>query len=245
MRLERLLAVLVVGNLAGCGPSLSTQVRWATQAYDANEYRQEKDGVLVENREVKEMPASFYTDLQVCNTAGGIYQDENGQTKTVRVSFKSPHQMWYQVALTNKTSHVIRLNSTVIRLFDPAGNQNEPVQKDDLKATFLANYQKDYPCSAQGALNSFALIKMLDRNAEILPDTTITGWLAFAPPSDEQPGIWKLAVYEVPIATNEAGQVTKTTRFEVRSTMKKFVDTYKQDGMFSAKQLVESKEATD
>jgi hypothetical protein len=42
----------------------------------------------------------------------------------------------------------------------------------------------------------------------------------------------------------DAGQVTKTTRFELRGVLKKFIDTYKQEGMFKPKVLVDSKEVT-
>lgn len=73
----------------------------------------------------------------------------------------------------------------------------------------------------------------------------MTSWLAFQPPSWPIPGMSKLAIYEVPVAVNEAGGVTKTTRFEIREVVKKFVDTYRQENPFAPKKLAESKEATD
>ena len=72
---------------------------------------------------------------------------------------------------------------------------------------------------------------------------TFTGFMVFAPPSLKIPGTWKLALYDVPVATDPAGKPTKTTRFELRSVMKKMVDTYRQASPFSQPKLVRSKEA--
>jgi hypothetical protein len=226
----------------GCGPSITTRVRYDSKPFSDAEYRQQKDGVTVENRALKELPPTFYAKAQACTPQGIPAVDGAGQPVMQRVSISQPGQIWYQVAITNGTGHVIRLNSVVIRQFDPAGNQAEPIGKEDLLSTFMANR----PCpSTQQAAAQFRMIKMLDRNTEILPDSTVTGWLAFQPSTWPIPGVWKLAVYEVPVATSDAGAVTKTTRFELREVVKKYVDTFQQDSPFAERRLLKTTESDD
>ena len=89
------------------------------------------------------------------------------------------------------------------------------------------------------------MVKIFDRNNEVLPKTTVTGWMFFKPAKVLMPGTWKLAVYEVPVVTDDAGRVTKTTKFDLRTVVKKFVDTYRSEGMFSESKLVKSEEAPE
>lgn len=212
------------------------------QAFDKAENSQTKDGITVENKPVKELPSTFYATVQDCYQDGRPAVDQAGQRIMAKVQFHRTGQLWYQVAITNGTEHVVRLNSVVMRLFDPAGNQWEPLSKDELASEFQANF----PCpSANQALTQFRSVKLIDRNSEILPHTTLTGWFAFKPTDWRVPGMWKLAVYEVPVAVDDAGRVTKTTRFEIRQVVKKFIDTFRKEGAFSSPQLVDSKEVTD
>lgn len=233
---------MVLSGLWACGPSISTQTRFDMQPFNKDENRQVKDGITIENKPVKELPPAFFTTVQACTEEGGPARDEAGRPVMTKVQYAMPGQLWYQVAITNDTEHVVRLSSVVVRMFDPAGNQWEPMSKDDLASEF----QGSFPCpSANQALTTFRAVKLITRDAEILPHTTITGWFAFKPTDWKIPGVWKLAVYEVPIAVDEAGKVTKTTRFEIRQVVKKFVDTYRQEGAFAERKLVESKEVTD
>lgn len=236
------LSLLFMLFISGCGPIVSQQTRFEWKPYDKNEYKQEKDGVIVEIKERKEFPDTFYAQVQACNEYGQPLITTDQTPVMEKVKFASANQYWEQLAITNNTDHVLRLNQVVIRLFDPAGNQNEPISKDDLIAQFSANR----PCtSSNQAVNQFRLIKIIDRNVEILPSTTFTGWLAFTPPSLQTPGIWKLAVYEVPAKVDESGKVTKTTKFELKTFLKKYSETYRQEGVFEPKKLMESKEVTD
>lgn len=235
--------ILIVSalGLIGCGVSTLTQVRMDWKPYDKNEFKQEKEGLIVELKDTKKLPESFFADVQAYNEYGQALVNSEGRPTLEKVCLSFSGQWWDQVAITNQTDHVIRLNSIVIRLFDPAGNQDEPLSKDDLISYFLSN--RPYPSSYQ-AVERFKLIKLIDRNLEILPNSTITGWLAFKPASMEIPGIWKLAIYEVPVKFNEAGQVTKTTRFEIRIKGKKFIDTYEEEFM-GKRRKVDSQEVTD
>lgn len=225
-----------------CGPQITKKTRFDWRPYNQTEDLQTSDGVTVENKRLKSFPSSFFAETQMCNRSGELL-NEQGKPVIGKVAFHQQGQVWFQLAVTNDTDHIIRMNRTVIRYFDPAGNQFEPLSKDDLMSDFM---DAALACPSHVKLsNRFKRIKLLDGSTEILPKTTVTGWVAFRPDSLEIPGMWKFSLYEVPVATDEAGKVTKTTNFDIRSVVKKYVDTYRSEDGFSAPKLVSSKEVTD
>lgn len=241
------LCLLLVTSLLAmaCGPQISKQVRYEWQDYNAAESKQTSEGITVENKPVKEFPPTFYVTVQDCDkNTGSPYVDDYKKPVMAKVPVTAPGQFWFQVAVTNNTDHVVRLNSVVIRFFDPASNQFEPLSKDDIAADYSSTRGACLVQASQGT-SQIKSIKLVDRNAELLPNTTITGWLAFKPDKLDIPGVWKLSIYEVPVATDEAGKVTKTTKFEIRQVVKKFVDTYRSENAFSPSKLVETQEVTD
>jgi len=229
---------------SACGPQISKQVRYEWSVFDQAETKQEREGLTVETKLVdKDFPPTLYAVVQNCNTStGALLVGPDGKPSMFQIQLAGPNQRWYQVALTNNTDHVVRLNNVIVRLFDPAGNQYEPFSKEDL-ATDLT---RSWPCpTASIAAQQYKVIKLLDRNAEMLPNTTTTGWIVFKPASLGILGVWKLAIYEVPVATDEAGKVSKTTKFETRTVVKKFVDTYRRENLMAPDELVESQEVTE
>lgn len=215
------------GVFGGCGmfgPTVNKTMRVEFKPYDAKEFRQEREGVIVEYKEIKELPPALIATVQACSKDTFLpLVDSKNNPIMEQIALASPGQVWDQVVLTNNTDHVLRLNQVIIRRFDPAGNEFEPLSKNDLLGMLLTNR----PCmSTQKAVPQFKLVKMLDRNTEVLPKTSVTGWIAFQPAATDLPGTWKLAIYEVPVQTDEAGKVIKTTSFEIRSIAKKFQETY-------------------
>lgn len=233
-------------SATACGPVISKQVRYEWQNFDQAEQKQTSEGITFENKPVKEFPPAFFVTVQDCDRKTGAAHVDEYTKKPVmtKVLLPSPGQFWFQVAVTNNTDHVVRLNGVVIRFFDPAGNQFEPMSKDDVGAEYSSGRGACLVQAAQGA-SQIKSIKLVDRNAELLPNTTITGWIAFKPDKLQIPGVWKLSVYEVPVATDDAGKVTKTTKFEIRQVVKKFVDTYRSENALSPSKLVDSQEATE
>ena len=229
---------IVISLLASaCGPTSFTRTRMVWKPYDARESKQEKDGVIAELQLTEKAPASFFATVQACDQYGRLIVDLNRNPQLEQVSIRRAGQMWQLLALTNQTEHVIRLNQVAIRAFDPGGNQIEPLTMNDLYARLL----RDRPChSSSQAINQFRAIKIFDRNMEIVPGTTSTFWIVFVPPSTDMPGVWKFAIYEVPVTVNEAGHPTRTTRFEMRVVATQFVDTYRQEP-FDAPKLIETK----
>jgi hypothetical protein len=171
-------------------------------------------------RDVRQLPEAFFATVIACDRAGRLLVDRYGNPVTERVGLTSPGQFWEQVAITNQTDHIVRLNTVAIRLFDPSGNQLEPLTKEDLESAFLSRR----PCrSSEQAARQIRAIKLIDRNMEIVPNSTATGWLPFAPPSLQMPGIWKFTFYDIPVRIDQSGRTTKATQFEMRSIAKKYV----------------------
>jgi hypothetical protein len=234
-----LLGMTIMFLVIACGPVTYMQTRTAYKPYSDSDSRQEKDGVIAELKHTTNFPESFYATVQACDQYGRLLIDSNRNPVLERVSFARPGQFWQNMALTNQTDHVIRLNTVVIRVFDPAGNQLEPLSKDDLAARLLG----DRPCSSsQQAANQFRANKVFDRNMEIVPGTTTTFWVAFQPPALDMPGVWKYAIYDVPVQVDQAGRTIRAARFEMRVVATKFIDTYTRDSPFAQPRLVGTKE---
>jgi hypothetical protein len=238
----------LASTLVGCGPTTRTAMRLEWKPFDGNEYRQSKDGLTVEERELKELPPQFFATGQRCDENGipmfktTLDGKRTSEPEVERFGILAPGQLVYQVAITNENEHVVRLSSAVIRLFDPAGNQNEPLTKDDLVAARLASRRCP---STQEAMAQLRTVKLLDRNVELLPKMTWTGWVVFQPPAVTVPGTWKLAFYDLPTQTDPAGNVTRRTRFELRTVVVKYIDTFQTDGFLKPERLVKSEKAED
>ena len=233
--------LLLVLFISGCGPATFTQRRIVFEGVSSADNRQEKDGVVAELKYEKDVPASFFARVQACNAAGILMIDafKNPVIETVRLSH--PGQYWQQVALTNNTDHVLRMNSVVIRLFDPAGTQIEPLNWSDLQSALTV--QRPCVTTAQ-ALQLFRVNKIFDRNMEIVPGSVATFWIPFRPPSMAMTGVWRFTIYEVPVLVDSAGRPARTTRFDMRVVAKQFEDTFRRDNPLAPAILLESKEVS-
>lgn len=212
--------------IAACGPATFTRQRTVMEPYDNRELRQDKDGVIVELKLGRKFPPTFQANVARCNAKNQIIVDQFGNQAMETISLARSNQLWSEIAITNQTSHVIRLNSVVLRLFDPSGTQYEPLTGDDLGAQLLA--ERPCPSTAQ-ALNMFRVNKIFNRNIEIVPGTTSTFWMAYTPASRNMPGIWKFSVYELPVVLDSSGRPTKTTHFDMRVVAKQVTETLHQE----------------
>lgn len=243
----RVIAVaLILAGTAACGPLVRTQVRMDAEPYSAKEWRQTKDGITVELVAVKALPPEFSAQAQACNEQGQPLVDAQGQpvVETVALVSSDYGENITKVAIANSTQHVLYLNRVVVHTIDPAGNKYDLLSKNQLQALL----QSARPCpSTGGLLTRFATVKVFDRaNAEVDPGDSWTGYIVTGPVNHDVffvPGTWKLALYEIPVATDAAGNVTKTTSFDLRTVTKKYLDTYQAANMFSSFELVSTKEA--
>lgn len=236
-------SVLLLFCVISCGPVMSKQDRWVWTPYDDKEWTQERDDIIVENRPIQQFPPEFLVTVQQCSGVQ-LVVDSNNKPVTEQVSLlalKPPPggSRYFQITITNNTDHVVRLNRAVFRLFDPSGNQYEPLSVDEMQAMMSARR----PCpSTQQILPHYKIVKFYNRNVEIVPRSSFTGYVVFLPPAINVAGTWKLGVFDIPSKTDESGKVIKTTNFEVRSVAKHYVDHYFQENAFAQKQLKNSEE---
>jgi len=225
--------------VSACGPATFTRVRMDFEPYSTADARQEKEGVVVELKYAKQFPPSFMATVAACDRYGRPIADPAGRPVMEQVSLARKGQYWEQMSITNHTDHVIRMNGVVVRLFDPGANQIEALSWEDL----LASLYSERPCpSSQQAMQIFRANKIFDRNIEVVPGTTSTFWVAFNPPSMNMTGVWKFAIYEVPVKVDSAGRPVKTAQFEMRVVGRQFEDTYSSPGGLERATRVSSKE---
>lgn len=236
--------VMAAGIVTGCGPTLSTQTRLEVGRPPGGTDSVSKDGLVVESPLVKEIPSQFVVRATVCGADGNPLKDAMTSEVVMKdVTILPKGFEFYQLRLRNETDHVIRLQGSVIRLFDPGENQIEPQGKDDIVAAAMRGFADLGICASemmkiQGAL---ATIKVIGPNTELLPGTTTSGFLFFQPQNSAVPGVWKLSLYEIPVKVDASGNVTGKTRFDFPNLRKKFEDTYSQQ-LMGPRTLVSTKE---
>lgn len=237
----RLGALGLLLGLVGCGPATFTRTTVVWEPFDARENRQQRDNVTVELKFADQLPPSFFATVARCDQLGRIVVDKDGRTMPEQVSLGTNDQVWQQISVTNDTQNVLRLNSVVVRLFDPAGTQYNVLSKADLQVELISRR----PCnSTQQALGIFASNPIFDRNIEIVPGTTSTFWVSFKPATRTMVGIWKIALYDVPVSLDPAGRPLRTTRFETRIAVRQVNETYRRDSLMAKPQLLERTEVT-
>jgi hypothetical protein len=233
--------VTAASLLAACGPATFTRKSYLWAPYDARENRQQRDNVTVELKFVDELPPSFFATVARCDQLGRIAVDKNGNTMAERITLGTNDQVWQQVAITNGTQNVLRLNGVVVRMFDPAGTQYNVMTLSDLRAELLSKR----PCpSTQQAMGIFAVNPIFDRNIEVVPGTTSTFWVAFRPATRNMTGIWKIALYDVPVSLDPAGRPLRTTQFETRISVKEVSETYRRESLMAKPELLERRETS-
>lgn len=243
--LARLLLLVVIAFvLPACAPMQPVVTERArTQWAQGDEMSQTKSNVTLEMKKMDKFPDNFSVNAQLCNEYGQRLVDQAGRPVMGGFSYNQHDQTWFQVALTNSTDHVLRLNQVVVRLFDPATNSMEPLAREELDAGFAASATARSCGMAMQAMGQFRAIKLFNRNMEVIPGTTETFWVSFRNTA-LVPGTWKFAMYDVPIKLDEAGRPVKTEKFEIRRTLKKYVDVYTRTG-FQQPVLTQTREVTD
>jgi hypothetical protein len=233
-------ALPLAALLAACGPTTFTKIRTDWQPVEGSPLRQDNENVTVDVTTPAETSPELFGTLQKCVVRDTLEYAKGGKPVTEPVPVTTPGQMWRRVAITSRDEHILRMNGVVARLFTPDGREWEPLTRDKILAAFRANR----PCpSSDTAANAFSGVKLLQKGVEILPGGASASWLAFTPPSaEDQPGVWKLGLYEVPVKTNDVGKTTKTARFEFRYNVVKYVDTYRQKNWLATPELIESTE---
>lgn len=212
---------------AACGPMTYTRERIEFEPYSASEAKQSRSGLTIERQNVTDIPAEFRALAPRCNRLNGqLMVDFQGRPQREQVSLVPSGTVIEKLQITNKTGHIVRLNSAVIAMFDPADNQYDALDRDQIAAMLVT----EHPCAnASGFVQSLKLVKLIDRNKDVLPNRTETGYLVFNPAQRNMSGIWKVSLYEVPTKTNAAGGVTETVQFDFRTEAKRYRDTFRKE----------------
>jgi len=237
-----LVPILACASLiaVGCGPTLSTSLRTETAFAPGNTGTLSQDGLTIEVPNLTQMPEVFRVETAACDSNGNPIAD-----RMTTITALSASAELYQMKITNKTDHVVRLQGAVIRLFDPAENPIEPQSKEEVVATATrpSSLAKQGACSTAAAKITDALttVRFIGPNTELLPGTTTTGYLSFLPANTQLPGTWKLSLYEIPVKVDAAGAAVAKTRFDFVYLRKKIQETYSQE-LLGERKLVSSKE---
>lgn len=244
------LVISIVMTTLGCGGGIVVRDKWDVGDYTPTQLRQENGGVRVAFKPAAKEETELVGEVQACDPRTGlpaVYRDgegptlaHNGQPIMERVALAPKGTWWVKVSVENATDHIVRLDRSVVKLMDPSGNTHELLTKEEVQALLMTGR----PCTTTANLTSrLALVKLYNRQTEILPGTSYTAWVAFYPKMENLiAGTWKTALYEIPVETDPAGNVTKTTRFELPTTIRHYRETYKSGGMFGKDEFVSREE---
>jgi hypothetical protein len=236
-----LLAAVCALHGASCGPSTYTQQRMVFESPSEKEAKQSRGGIVVERQKVTQIPAEFSTMAGACNAlTGQPAVDPQGRQRKTKTSLVPSAAIVEKISIANNTDHIVGLSGAVIAMFDPADNQYDALDKEQL-ASLLS---QEHACANAGEfVQGLMLVKTIDRNTKILPKRSVAGYLLFTPASRDMTGIWRLSLYEVPVKTDAAGNVSETVKFDFNTEAKRYLDTYRRDSPISPPVLVSSEPA--
>ncbi|MCB9883773.1 MAG: hypothetical protein H6834_18430 [Planctomycetes bacterium] len=138
----------------------------------------------------------------------------------------------FRVTVTNHTGHVVRFTQSIIRLSDDLSRQYQPfgttgeilAWAQGVNAGTIATY----PSFGTQLSSAIGQLRVFSRNVELLNGDSLAYYLVFqlptetSDPADTTAGYrslleslqrFRLRIAEVPIETDEAGQVSRTTEF--------------------------------
>lgn len=230
MKSTVLICVATISSMLACAPATKVTVRNEITAVSSSPV--DHDGISMQAKvygvkEASEHPRLGRTVPATINKLGFNVQG--------KVGFSLVTPPVFEVRFTNSTNHVVRTKGTVIKLTDAAGNTYDPKSKDELQATLDQAIQKmgDGVDGQKVTLDSGALttlkgaitsIKILDQNAEILPNVTETFYVCFnlpVEPTADSINQWlssqttlTLKVFDLTTETDAAGTPTKKAQFD-------------------------------
>jgi hypothetical protein len=224
--LSVLAGFLIALGLMGCGTTTFTKSHLGFEPFAADENMQTKSGITIERCMLKGSPFDFFATVQGCTPCTGeMHIDSDGTPVMKRVVALPKNSRVEKIAITNNTGHVIRLNPTVFAAFDPADHQFDILSKEDIISCLM----QERPCASTEQLaQQLSRVKVIDRNTELPPNSTTTGYLVYKT-EGPVPGVWRLSIHELPIETNSAGSPTQTVNFDFRSVCKVYKNTYQKE----------------
>ncbi len=163
-----------------------------------------------------------------------IRKDSMAETKSINMALiKFP---FFKMTIRNTTKYAFKWTRAIIRMKDNFGNTFRPMTKTQLVNWNLSNWQDTRtlllnrrillsPPSSQEIRNAYDTLKLHGRDTEVGPEDTVDGYLAFNIPlkdnTEKYLAEWigsrtqlKIQMYQIPVKTDQAGNVTKIEKFE-------------------------------
>jgi hypothetical protein len=209
--------LLIVLMVSCAGNFIKERYVWIP--YNESENRQTKENITVERHSLNILPPEFYIHNR---------KDRYSGKNLPPILLAPKGGLIEKISITNNTKHVIRLGHAVFRAFDPAGNQYPILTKDELQAEIFSQLTPEMHAEQSLPIirSSIRTIKLINRNTELLPNYTTTGYIIYVPNDIQMSGVWKLEIYEFPVKTDDAGRALTTINFSFRSISKKYIDSY-------------------
>ena len=211
------LGILGLGSLLmGCGPKPTTRTGLFLDINPNSLEQVDRDGIRIS---VKVITLENYSSFPKVYTALAA-EDLTTPTKIPWFDINIPA---FELTILNSTGHVLKLTRAVVKLQDDRGIIYEPSTRIGLDAMVDTRAQKlaadQVRIDIAEARGRIKTLKLLDSDLELLPEITEAVYVAFDYP--EEPATFlagthslKLMLYEIPVMTDEAGEVTRTANFE-------------------------------
>ena len=133
----------------------------------------------------------------------------------------------FELTMTNETGHILMFDRLAMKLQDEFGEVADALTQFDLIDFVDFEHKED---KAQGNFwkaaplkSKIRRLKLVDRNFELVPNITERGYISFNIEKLNAYGYnnylaarkyLKILLYEIPVKTDSAGTITKTTNFE-------------------------------
>lgn len=243
MHLSRVLIPVILAFaflIGGCGPVTTTKTIFEWQTPPDQNPVQDVGSIRVEFQAGGDISPTARTKIPVINSKGQYLASSETEIQLMDATVFPPGTVPYPVTVTNLTDHIVRFSTAVIRLFDPAGEDFQPLSSLECLSEWTDRFP-DWPALGPTSWKTFETkvktMKMISPATELLPNIPYKGYLVFKPTSVQVPGIWKVTLYDIPVETDDAGKITKTVKVEYRSELQKFNCTYIAKDMLSSPEL--------
>lgn len=232
--------ILAIIFMSGCGQKTFTKVRFTSTPYSKDGDEQTKQDIIIKRYEIKNTPDELIARVPKCDKKTNMNLLDSKGKHVMETALVIPRGCWIEkIGITNNTGHIIRLDNITAVLFDPAGNPYNVLTKEETES--YIRVQRPCPGS-QYLIDRLNIIKFITPRKELLPDITTTGYLLFKPQKTAIQGAWKLSLYNVPCKTDNTGKVIKSVDFDFISIIKKYKDTYTQEGYLKKPVKISSQE---
>ena len=211
------LGILGLGlSLVGCAARPATRVGLFLDIDENSRERIDQGGMQVSVRAITQENYSSFPGILTDLAA----ETPDGPTTIPWIDVNLPA---FELTILNNTGHVVTFDRAVIKLQDDHQTIYQPSTKPDLEATVddrareLASGQVNIDAAV--AKSRVRALKLAGPDLQLLPGIAKTAYCTFNYPSEPATFLTgksylKLMLFEIPVATNGAGDVTETTSFE-------------------------------